>query len=228
LIGGPGKLPISIADFIARFPNLYHMAEPNSWPSIRKYGLLSTTALLDLFEIRGQLRNALESQHRAHSVAITHPKYGTAVIRDQKPLREIPLAKCLIDITPTQWYRILNGYVFFWVTQQRLNTLLSARAYRGKIHTVITVDSARLFETNSKCVRLSPINSGSTIYNPRPRGVDTFQPLSTYSFEERRRMRGLANAIAELAVRHSVLDISKCVLAVGHYRNGKLIERLRS
>lgn len=202
------------------------MAEPNSWPSIRKHGLLSTTALLDLFEIRGRLRTSLESQHRPLSVTITHPKYGTAVIRDQKPLREVPLAKCLIDMTPTEWFRILNGYVFFWVTRQRLDTLLKARAYRAKTHTVITVDSARLFETNARHVRLSPINSGSTIYNPRPRGANTFQPLSTYPFDERRRVRGLANAVAEVAVRHAVLDISKCVLTVGHYKNGRLVERI--
>jgi len=202
------------------------MAEANSWPSIRKHGLLSTTALLDLFEINGDLRRSLESQHRPNSVKITHPTHGEAVIRDQKPLREGPLAKCLVDMTPKQWYRTLNSYVFFWVTEARLKSLLEAKAYRGKTHTIIAVDTARLLEANAGAVRLSPINSGSTIYNPRPRGADTFQPISKYLFEERRRIRGLANAVAELAVRYAVPDISRCVLEVGHYRDGKLLKAL--
>jgi Family of unknown function (DUF7002) len=102
--------------------------------------------------------------------------------------------------------------------------LLEAKAYRGKTHTVIAVDTARLLEANVRAVRLSPINSGSTIYNPRPRGVDTFQPISRYPFEERRRIRGLAKAVAELAVRYAVSDIAQCVLEVGHYRDGKLLK----
>jgi hypothetical protein len=202
------------------------MAEANSWPSIQKHGLLSTTALLDLFEINGPLRRSLESEHRPQSVTITHPQHGQAVIRDQKPLRPGPLANCLVGMTPTQWYRTLNRYVFFWVTEDRLKTLLAARAYRDKTHTVIAVDTARLLETSARAVRLSPINSGSTIYNPRPRGADTFQRISNYPFEERRRLRGLANAVAELAVEYSVSDISKCVLEAGHYRNGNLVKSL--
>ena len=219
-------MPIALAQFVRHYPRLYHMAEANSWPSIRKHGLLSTTALLDLFEISGALRQSLESQHRPHSVAITHPEHGQAVIRDQKPLRPGPLAKCLVGMTPAQWYRTLNRYVFFWVTKERLTTLLGARAYRNKTHTVITVDTALLLETNARAARLSPINSGSTIYNPRPRGADTFQRMSNYPFEERRRLRGLANAVAELAIQYSVSDIPRCVVEVGHYRNGNLVKSL--
>jgi len=219
-------LPIQIPEFVQYYPRLYHMAEANSWPSIRKYGLLSTTALLDLFEIDGDLRRSLESQHRPQSVPITHPRHGQAVIRDQKPLRPGPLSNCLVGLSPAQWYRTLNRYVFFWVTEERLKTLLGARAYRNKTHTVISIDTARLLETNARAVRLSPINSGSTIYNPRPRGADTFQRMSTYPFEERRRLRGSANAVAELAVQYSVPDITRCVLEVGHYRNGSLVKSL--
>ena len=40
-----------------RWPRLYHMAEAGSWPSIKERGLLSTTALLDLFELEGESRD---------------------------------------------------------------------------------------------------------------------------------------------------------------------------
>jgi hypothetical protein len=129
-------------------------------------------------------------------------------------------------MTAEQWYRTLNSYVFFWVTEKRLKKLIEAKAYRGKTQTIITVDTARLLETNARAVRLSPINSGSTIYNPRPRGAGTFQRPSEYPFDERRRLRGLADAVAELAVQYHVSDISRCVLEVGHYKNGKLVKSI--
>jgi hypothetical protein len=59
-----------------RWPRLYHMAEAGSWPSIERHGLLSTTALLDLFEISGPRREAIESARRPESVKITHPLHG--------------------------------------------------------------------------------------------------------------------------------------------------------
>src|SRR5262249_40369294 len=40
-----------------RFPYLWHMAEPGSWPAIRDHGLLSTSALLDRYGIMGEARD---------------------------------------------------------------------------------------------------------------------------------------------------------------------------
>jgi hypothetical protein len=46
-------------DLIGRSPRLYHMAEADTWDSIREHGLLSTSALLDLFEIKGDVKRIL-------------------------------------------------------------------------------------------------------------------------------------------------------------------------
>jgi len=200
------------------------MAEANSWPSLRNHGLLSTTALLDLFEINGEMRRSLESAHRPESVEIRHPKYGTAVIRDQKPMRESALKKCLMGMTPAEWYETLNGQVFFWLTKERVQNLLTARAYRGRKHTVLCIDTARLIARHAANVRLSPINSGSTIYNPQPRGTNTFQEMHDYPFEERRKLRGWANAAAELAVHYAVPDISDLVVRVEHRSGDRVLE----
>ena len=72
---------ISVDSLIEYYPYLYHMAEPDSWESIEDKGLLSTSALLDLFEINGKRRFAIESCHRPDSVVIEHPRHGRAVIR---------------------------------------------------------------------------------------------------------------------------------------------------
>src|SRR5438045_3691733 len=110
---------------------LFHMAEAGSWPGIQRHGLLSTESLLDLFDITGEQRDALLSRRRAFLTTITHPQHGRAVIRDQKPLSEKKLAGCLRDgLTPSEWLRLLNGKVFFWVDPARLTNLRQARAYR--------------------------------------------------------------------------------------------------
>jgi hypothetical protein len=55
---------VTIDEFAATYPQLYHLAEAGSWPSIERHGLLSVSALLDLFEVDGNRREELESQVR--------------------------------------------------------------------------------------------------------------------------------------------------------------------
>ena len=99
------------------FPRLYHMAHISSWASISEHGLLSTNALLNLFEVSGWERERLERRHRAQCETLSHHALADAVIRDQKPMSDASLRKCLSDgLTPTDWYCILNRHVFFWPT----------------------------------------------------------------------------------------------------------------
>jgi hypothetical protein len=217
-------MPISTADFAAYYPRLYHMAEADTWDSIQRHGLLSTTALLDLYQVNGDHRREIERRHRPASVEISHFHHGRAVIRDQKPLRESALRMCLVGMTPHQWYGVLNRHVFFWVTEGRLISLLNARAYRDRKHTVLTIDTARLVKRHAAHMRLSPINSGSTIYKPQERGRGTFLPFARYPFAERRVLRGVANAVAECAVVYSVPAVSDFVLRVEHRKGDEFLE----
>jgi hypothetical protein len=204
---------ITIDELAARFPRLYHMAAEGSWPGIERHGLRSTSALLDLFEITGEQRRRLESQHRPECVTIEHPDYGIAVIRDQKPMDDLGLTRALRDnLRPGDWYRILNNKVFFWLTRERLKTLLTAKAYRNKRHTVLVLDTRRLLERGALEVLLSPMNSGCTKPFPHPRGPTTFLPLSEYPFHSRAQ-RGL-EPVVELAVDYLVGDVPSLLLAV--------------
>lgn len=200
------------------------MAEEGAWHSVRQRGLLSTTALLDLFEIHGEERLAIESQHRPESIVLEHPTYGRVIIRDQKPMRESSLRQCLINMTPREWYEFLNRRTFFWMTRERLLTLLAAKAYRDRVHCVLTVDTSRLVAMHADRIRLSPINSGSTIYKPQPRGESTFFSLDDYPFEERKRRRGVKNAIAEMSVDYGVTDVADFVVRVAHMQGAQEIE----
>jgi hypothetical protein len=217
---------VSRAELVAYYPLLYHMAEEGTWDCIRQHGLLSTTALLDLYALDGPERVEIESAHRPESRAVTHDVHGTAVFRDQKPLREASLQQCLVGYTPAEWYRVLNGKVFFWVTERRLLNMLSAREYRNRTHCVLTVDTKQLLERHIERISLSPINSGSTLYQPQPRGKFTFLPITEYEFEARKKKRGPADAVAELCVDYSVPDISELVTRVAHMKRTNEVQVL--
>ena len=214
-------------EFVHRFPRLYHMAEDGSWPVIQRLGLLSTSALLDAFEVVGEERLALTARRRPESVRITHPTLGDAVIRDQKPLNDEVLARVLEDgLAPEDWYRILNAHVFFWPSEERLTRLLQARAYRGEAHTVLTVDTRALVGRLGEAVRLSPINSGSTLFDARPRGRNTLLAIDEYPFDYWAARRTPATAIAEVAVVHSVPDVGDIVLRADRRREDRVLDVL--
>lgn len=205
---------MDVEQLIEIHPQLFHMAHVDAWPNIEKHGLLSTEALVDKFEIIGAKKAALVEQRRPENVTISHPVHGSAVVRDNKPMTESALLKCLGDgLTPTDWYRRLNGLVFFWTRRERLDGLLDARAYRDHSHLVIEFDTALLLEVHAPQVLLSPINSGSTAYNPAPRGASTFSSIEDFPFEHWRRKRNnRRKAIAEFTVQYAVPDAAEFVV----------------
>jgi hypothetical protein len=189
-----------------RYPVLYHMAADGSWDSISAYGLLSTTALLDLFDVATAKRRAIEENRRPDSVVISHPDYGTATIRDNKPLLEGRLTSCLQDgMTPGEWYQLLNRRVFFWPTRERLQRFTGAAAYRDAASVILTINTQELLAIYGDSITLSYINSGATAPFAWPRGRNTFRSIAAFDWEARRH-RG-KDAIAELAVDYSVPEI---------------------
>lgn len=206
---------ISIEALARLYPCLYHMAEDGSWPSIKKYGLLSTQALLDLFEVSVEDRERIEFSHRPGNIEVVNPRIGKAVIRDQKPMNDEGLVRALRDnLSPRDWYATLNQRVFFWLTKERLNKLLSARAYRNRPHTVLVVDTRRLAEAHAGDITLSPINTGATKPFPQPRGRDSFSSLGEYPFNYWHQKRHGKDPIVELSVLRSVPKIADFVIRV--------------
>jgi hypothetical protein len=206
---------MDLDELVRLYPEAFHMAAPDAWPMIVKHGLMSTEALLDLFEVPEPRRTQLLSRRRPTSVTLSHPVHGMAVVRDNIPLSESKLARALTDMTVEEWLRLLNSHVFFWLQRKRVDGLLGARAYRNGSHLVITVDTADLIEqVGEKAVTLSRINSGSTAYRAMPRGSDTFRTIHTYEHPARRRALASASDVAELCVERAVPDIAAVTLRV--------------
>lgn len=212
-------------EIATHYPRLFHMANVGSWPSIRHHGLLSTQALVDLYGVDGELREKILRSRRNESIPLEREGLTRAVVRDQLPLREKSLEQCLTDMTLEEWLETLNSRVFFWVDEPHLENLLGARAYKADAHDVITVDTAALVERDAAKIRLSPINSGSTLYTPSPRGSQTFMAIADYPFAERRRARG-KEAIIELAVEGGVERIEEVALKAERRRCGGVIEEV--
>ncbi len=205
-----------VDDVIKKCPVVYHMAHRNSWPNIQKYGLLSTTALLDLFGYDGPERFIIESQWRPKSIPIKHPTYGTAWIRDQWVMSEDELKKVLVHMTPREWYELLNGQTFLWGELKRLISFLNGRNYKDQSHCVLIVNTRKLLEKYVDKILLSSINSGFAGWGG-PRGRDTFRPVSAFPS---------TRVIWELAVEHSIPDITEILDCVEVWKNGESLERI--
>ena len=172
-----------LQEVIADCPTLFHMAERGSWPSIRERGLLSTSALLDLYRSSGDQRTAIESMRRPDSVPLQADGLPSAVVRDQIPMTDNRLRQCLpAHLSPKDWYEILNAKVFFWLTRDRLHRLTGGRTYRDKSHDVLELDTRSLIEAHRDRIWLCPMNSGNTFPFPHPRDETTFLRIADYPY----------------------------------------------
>lgn len=214
-------------DLIARSPRLFHMAEAGSWPIIQRYGLMTTEHLVRTARLPRSDEAALLEQRRSASTRIAHPIYGEVVIRDQGPLNLTHLQGAVTDVTVQEWLAILNSRVFFWLHPDKLAGLLNARRYRNQQQDVLTIDTGSLLDAAGDRVRLSPVNSGATLYPNTPaRGTETFRTIEDYDYVTQRRRRGPIDAIVELAVIDGVPDIANHVVEVRRMQGDTIIESL--
>ncbi len=216
-----------LEELITDCPTLFHMAERGSWNSINEKGLLSTTALLDLYQVKGQARRKIESERRSTSVALNTAGLPQAIVRDQIPMDDAGLRRCLPKhLTPSDWYELLNTKVFFWLTRDRLHRLTGAKAYRKKPHDVIEIDSKSLIQAHIDHIWLCPMNSGNTKPFPHPRDETTFSRVSDYPYKSWRSKRKRGERVVELAIDHSVPDLRKFVTRVVVVQGTEILQEL--
>jgi hypothetical protein len=61
-----------------------------------------------------------------------------------------------------------------------------AKSYANYSNVLLEIDTAELLATHAEHASLCRINSGSFLYNPRPRGRASFIPLAAYTFKNKR------------------------------------------
>ncbi len=197
-----------LEELITNCPTLFHMAEKGAWDSIKRYGLLSTSALLDHYAIEGPDRFQIESRHRPKSVEISIEGLPRAVVRDQIPMSDSGLVKALPEhLSPSDWYKLLNAKVFFWLSENRLHRLTSAKAYRDRKHDVLEVDTRSLIDAHRNAIWLCPMNSGCTKPMPHSRDETIFARIPDYRYSYWKERRSRRERVVELAVDYSVVDV---------------------
>jgi hypothetical protein len=97
------------------------------------------------------------------------------IIRDQSPMPPRALARALPPgMTPSDWYRFLNSFVFLWANKERVNRHLLA--FRQRPQALLVFDARRMVDERGDDLFLSPINSGNAMRSASPRSYDLFVP----------------------------------------------------
>ena len=177
------------AEFAAVRPRLFHMAEPATWRSVLERGLLSTSAALDLHGLSGAAREALERTRRAEITWLDHPEHGRFPVRDQHPMTDPALRRCLKGgLEPADWYALLNARAFLWADPARLERMLRTPAYRANPYVVFAVDTLSFAEAHGDRLEMSFINTGSTVRKAARRGRESFVRLADLARRDIRRV----------------------------------------
>jgi len=216
------------ADLVRLYPQLWHMADDGSWPNIREHGLLSATRLVEKWEVPTVAKSALLDGVRHEPQVLEHPRFGTATVRDQSPIVEQALARLVVGMSPRDWLGLLNERSFFFLQRKRLDGLLNARSYRGRPHTVITVDTAELVARHEPDIELCRINSGFVQrHSVTPRTRDLFLPINEYPHPARSEARaGAGYDVAELCVVGGVDDVADVVTHVERVQGDEILETI--
>ena len=208
-------------------PFVYHLAEAGNWPSIQRDGLFSTCALLERAGISGSNRAVIEREHRPKRTILSNG----LVIRDQKPMPPAALERCLVGLTSTQWYHLLNSKVFFWLDIERLNR--QRRACGEFPQVVLKIATDRLLNRYAAQAAVTPINTGNARRRPALRGAATFVPYSVWTDTAwlseaqalRTRPRPPRHPPVELTIADSVPDMMDFVVSVKNLAPGELLSQ---
>jgi hypothetical protein len=203
---------------------VYHLAEAANWPSIQRHGLLSASRLLHQANLPEKVRTVLETtQRKAH----TRLPSGTE-LRDQLPMPANALNACVVGLTASEWYALINRQVFFWLDAERLNRQRKACGPRPQV--VLTIDAAAMIEAHREAVALTPINTGNARRKPAKRSAHTFVPYATWvssgwaseSAAVGVAVRSRTHKPVELTIADAVPDIMRFVVAVSEVPSGQL------
>ncbi len=130
------------------------------------------------------------------------------------------LRRCLTDeLTPEDWYELVNSKVFFWLDEARLAR--HRNAYGEADQLVLTIDAKRLLDRYGDIASVSPINTGNARRAAAPRNRSTFVPYQRWiqdGWEAEcipgRASRPANHRAVELTVPDSVPDILNYVTNV--------------
>ncbi len=204
---------------------VYHLIEASNWPFIEKEGLLSASSLLRMSSLSSEEVEAIERNQRPQKVVLPDGR----VLRDQRPLPEAALKRCLIECEPSAWYKLINSKVYFWVDLARLNRVRKAILTAPQV--VLKVDAHALLAQYGSKAAVTPYNIGNAMRKASRRSCATLVPYSTWQVSGWQsesaavggKPRSRQHRPAELVVADAIPDIMKYVLEVRKLAPGELM-----
>ena len=158
--------------------HVYHLTKAQNLPSILQHGLMSTERLLDLTDLEQEQKALFMRMHRPRGLSLPN---GVS-IRDQRPIPPSTLAGALEGgMTPGDWYALLNRFVFFWPSRERLDRHLRTCAAQDQV--VLTFSTTALLGHFGDRTFVTPINTGDARSKPARRGPDTLVPYNRWLAE---------------------------------------------
>ncbi|WP_129020680.1 DUF7002 family protein [Edaphocola flava] len=163
---------------------LYHLTNEQNASNILKEGkIYSANTIIDMSN--DKTYNLHKRSRRTGHVQIVSKK-GIISLRDQRPISEKALAKCLTnDWSVGDFLYHLNDRVFMWPTLERL--WRHFKRYEHEKPTIFRFSTSEIISANPH-VKFCRLNSGATRANshlggkPPARGIDTF--LSADHFKQ--------------------------------------------
>ena len=157
---------------------VYHLTKAQNLPSILRHGLMSTERLLDLTHFEQAQKALFLRMHRPRGLSVSD---GIS-IRDQSSIPPSRLAGALEGgMTPGDWYALLNRFVFFWPSRERLDRHL--RACSADDQVVLTFSATALLAHFGNRTFVTPINTGDARSKPARRGPGTLVPYHRWLAE---------------------------------------------
>ena len=175
---------MDLQKFIERMPFLYHLTSSENIEFILSEKKLYSA--LRLVELSNNPMNMelINQKRNDHAKIIIGEQ--TISVRDQRPISEKNLIKCLTNgWSCSDFYRHLNQRVFFWPTISRLERHFNRYASESPV--IIQVSTKETLENNPH-VKFCRLNSGATRSNshlggkPPERGANTFLAANEYLF----------------------------------------------
>lgn len=167
---------MKLETFITKRPYLYHLTDRRNLPLILDHGrLLSTNNIIDLSG-NVNYQRIKRQKRKEHTTIETDGK--VYFIRDQRPISEKALQKCLTDNwSCADFYNHLNDRVFMWPNMERLWKHFNRYEHENPL--ILRFNTSDVLEANPH-VKFSRLNSGATRANsylggkPPERGTGTF------------------------------------------------------
>lgn len=181
--------------------HFFHLADRSNLPSIREHGLLSTEQLVEKMGVPVAERVTILANHRPKSITLR----DGVTIRDQGPQPPNALRKVLPpDCSPSDWYQLLNGFVFLWPTRERAER--HRNACGSAPQALIVLDACKLLADLGSRVSFSPINSGFAMRKAAKRSPRTFVPYhqwreTRWSSDDANPTRASSAPIVEVTVK---------------------------